>query len=287
MSRFNGLWNVWNGIASILVVFAGIFLTLGHIITAIIVCGVGISFSLVALHYELNGRFGKHSQYLAFVVGLCCWVVLLLLIPSDETSNEIAHYSPSTEAVRDSAPTSHLAKSEHSQDSLRPRPSEKKRLEKKNDTKQNTSEHFDVRSYNQHGGITVGRIQAENLSIRTDSPRRHLPKELIPWITQKLSDVERRPIIISSIMGDAEGRCFRDEIISVFKSSGWNADWVESVYGGHNEGIQWAINDTTDKSLRVIVEQLADIFRIAGFFNKTVYVNPESDTLALRIYSMP
>ena len=77
--KFNGLFNAWTVIGTILLAFAGVFFSIGHIILAFIATGIGITFYLVALHFELREKYGQKSRFISPILGLVCWTILTWL----------------------------------------------------------------------------------------------------------------------------------------------------------------------------------------------------------------
>lgn len=82
MGKQHGLLNVWTILAAIVLGISTVLFSLSHISTAIIATGLGFLLLTIALHFELDKKFGKRSRFIAPIIALISLISLYLVYPS-------------------------------------------------------------------------------------------------------------------------------------------------------------------------------------------------------------
>jgi hypothetical protein len=152
VKKFPGLINTWNGFAVIAGTFAAICWS-SHIIISLILSGTSVSLILVSVHFELKEHYQKKYRYIASIIGMACWLVLVLIIQGIVASEK---EKPKQESiVKKDSSTSNLSIISHQSDSTKNKPPRQSKATTK--TKEQ-KERSGSTTIIQHGQTNIGQL---------------------------------------------------------------------------------------------------------------------------------
>jgi hypothetical protein len=262
--QFHGLLSIWNGIALVIGIFSGVFLTIGQLFLGLLTAGGAISFGLIAVHFELEERYGDRFRFASLSGGLVCWLTLgLIYILINRPTNSQQQMSPPKESLVSSVKPDTINKPPP--DTVATKENRKPKIKKPTqEPAKSDGDKIEIKTYGQTGGTNIGKIQ-----IDRNMPRRRLMEQNIPSAIKRLSLYRGNRILFKAASNDNDSNELEQILKSIFVSSGWIVhERLEMMsFPPMEQGIHFCLVTNPDNPDSNLIRQanfVADVLRQLG-----------------------